>query len=307
MNKSLNMKKGFYFIFGTVLISSFAIFLSKFAVSAVGNSHVFTTGKNLTVALVLSVIVLMPFIYKKFKTISKNDWVKLVLIGVIGGSIPFLLFFKAVSLTASVNAAFIHKTLFVWVSLLAIWFLKEKIGKWQYFALAILFFGNFVLLGFKFISFGYGELLALIATLFWAVEFTIAKKVLNNVDPTIVAWARMFFGSIILLGFLGYIGKLGDLASLNFSQWGWVLLLSVLLTGYVLTWYRGLKYLPASVTASVLVIASPLTTLWNNIFVQHQYLTNQIIGSLLILSGVILIVYLNRQNLEIKSLAYGKD
>lgn len=301
------MKKGFVFIICTALISSVSVFLSKFAIQAVGNSHVFTTEKNIIVALVLSIAVLTPFLYKKLKVLKKNEWLKLILIGIIGGSVPFLLFFKAVSVTSSVNAAFIHKTLFVWVSLLAIWFLKEKISRWQYFGLVIILIGNFFLLGFKVTSFGYGEFLALLATLFWAIEFIIAKKVLKTVDPIIVAWARMFFGSIVLIGFVAYIGKVGMLLNITAVQFGWIVLTSILLLGYVLTWYRGLKYLPAGVAASILVIASPLTTLWNNLFIQHSYTGYQTIGSVVIIAGALLTVYFVKNYPVVTEKKYGEQ
>jgi drug/metabolite transporter (DMT)-like permease len=293
MNK---IKTGLYLVIFTVLISALANFLSKFAVQAVGNSHIFTTGKNLLVGLVLTGLIVTPFILPRLKKIKLNDWLKLFLIGIIGGSVPFLLFFKAVSLTSSaINTAFIHKTLFIWVSLLAVWFLKEKIGGLQYLALALLFLGNFALLGFKFISFGYPELLALSATLMWAVEFIIAKKVLQNIDSEIVAWARMFFGSLILLIFIGYIGKLGDLLVLNINQWLWIFLISAFLLGYVLTWYKALKYLPAVTVTSILVLASPLTTLLNGLFVTKTYEFGQITGCGLIIFAGGLIFYSFKQ------------
>ncbi len=298
MNK---FKKGLYLVLFTVLVSGLANFFNTFAVKAVGNSHVFTTAKNLIVTLILTGFVLTPFVLPRLKKIGLNDWLKLFLIGVIGGSVPFLLFFKAVSLTASsVNTAFVHKTLFVWVSLLAVWFLKEKIGKLQYLALALLFLGNFALLGFKFITFGYPELLALLATLMWALEFIIAKKVLHDIDSEIVAWARMFFGSIILLGFITYIGKFNELISLNSTQWLWTLLISGFLLGYVLAWYKALKYLPAVTVTSILVLASPLTTLLNGIFITHKYDLGKIIGSILILLAVGLIIYSFKQIKNVK-------
>jgi len=292
MNKT---KNGLYLVLGTAIISGFAVFLSKFAVTAIGDSHVFTTAKNVIVGLILSCLILTPFLLPRLKRLNAKSWFNLILIGIIGGSVPFLLFFKAISLTSSINTAFIHKTLFVWVSLFAVWWLKEKIGRLQYLALGLLFLGNFALLGFKFISFGYAELLALLATLMWAVEFVLAKKVLRNIDSEIVAWARMFFGSLILLGFIGYIGKLGDLIMLNSVQWSWVVLTSILLLGYVLTWYKALKYLPAVTVTSILVLASPLTTFLNNLFITHKYSLGQILGSFLILLAGGLILYSFKQ------------
>ncbi|MFA5188046.1 MAG: DMT family transporter [Patescibacteria group bacterium] len=284
------VNKGLYLVLGTALISGVSVFLNKFAVSTVSNSDIFTTSKNLIVGIILTALIVTPFLFNKLRKIAKDDWVKLGLIGIIGGSVPFLLFFKGLSMTSATSAAFIHKTLFVWVSLLAIWFLKEKIGKLQYLALALLFLGNLALLGFKFFNYGYGELLVLTATLMWTIEFVIAKKVLKNVASEIVAWARMFFGSMILLAYLSATGQIHTLVSLNLNQWIWVIISSVLLLGYVLTWYKALKYLPTVTVTSILVLASPITTSLE-IISSHKFNIYQIGGSCLITLACILIIY----------------
>jgi drug/metabolite transporter (DMT)-like permease len=287
MNK---INKGLALVLGTALISGFSVFLNKFAVVAISNSDVFTTVKNLAVGLVLTGLILLPIYFNKLKNIKIGDWVKLVLIGFIGGSIPFLLFFKGLSLTSASSAAFIHKTLFIWVSILAIWFLGEKIGKLQYLALGLLFLGNFTMLGFKIFNLSFGELLVLGATLMWAIEFIIAKKVMAKVAAEIVGWARMFFGSIILLGYLTLSGQVGNLAVLNSNQWFWIGISSILLLGYVLTWYKALQKLPAVTVTSILVIASPITTCLEIIY-SHKINFYQLSGSILVVIAVMLIIY----------------
>ena len=267
----------------------FSIFINKYAVKIIGDSDVFVTAKNLVVTLLLSALVLMPFLFAKLKNLNRNQWFKLVLIGLIGGSLPFLLFFKALSIASATNTAFIHKTLFVWVSLLAVWFLQEKIGRLQYLALVLLFLGNFALLGFKFINLGYGELLAFLATLLWAIEFVIAKKVLKEIPSEIVAWARMFFGSIILFSFLFFGSKADSLLSFNLEQINWLLLTAVLLLGYILTWYKALQYLPAVTVASILVLASPITT-FLDLLAGYKYNFYQIFSSVLIILAVTLFI-----------------
>jgi drug/metabolite transporter (DMT)-like permease len=285
-----NINKGLVLVLGTALISGISVFLNKFAVAAVSNSDVFTTAKNLSVGLILTALVLTPLFFNKLKKINKGDWIKLGLVGIIGGSIPFLLFFKGLSLTTPTSAAFIHKTLFVWVSLLAIWFLKEKIGKLQYLALGLLFVGNITLLGFKFMNLGWPELLVLLATLMWAIEYIIAKKVLANVPGEIVAWARMFLGSIILLAYLVITGQAHYLAGFNWNQWYWIVISSILLLGYVLTWYKALQYLPAVTVTSILVLASLITTCLDMVF-SHKVTIFQITGSLVIILAGGLIIY----------------
>ena len=59
-------------------------------------------------------------------------------VAILGGAVPFLLFFGGLASTASTQAAFLHKTLIVWVALLAIPLLKEKLTWWHGAAIALL-------------------------------------------------------------------------------------------------------------------------------------------------------------------------
>lgn len=284
-------QKALLLVFGTALISGCSVFFNSFATKVITNSNVLTTAKNILVALILSLLLLTPIVYKKLKLLQRNDWLKLVLIGLIGGSIPFLMFFKGLSLTSAINAGFIHKTLFIWVTLLAIPFLKEKLSKVQWFALAVLLLGNYFLVGVKTWKFSYADLLILGATLLWAVEFVIAKKILKNIDAKIVSWGRMFFGALFLLGYLALTKQSVGLIALNSTQWLWLTISSAFLLGYVLTWYHALQKLPATVVTSVLVIASPITTALNSIFVTHKYNIQQLSSSVILIIAAIAFTY----------------
>ncbi|MFA6410979.1 MAG: DMT family transporter, partial [Candidatus Buchananbacteria bacterium] len=180
----------------TAVISGLANFYNKFAMKILAvDSFQYTTLKNAIVALIISAIVLTPWILPKLKKLTKKDWLNLAIIGLVGGSVPFLLFFKGLSLTSSVSASFIHKTLFFWVAILAWPFLREKISKLQFLALGILLLGNVIFESFRGLSWGLPETLILAATLLWAIETVIAKKVLANLDSIVLAWGRMFFGA----------------------------------------------------------------------------------------------------------------
>ena len=271
------MKKGIYLVLITALISGFANFFNKMGMEALGkDAYQYTFLKNAIVALVLSAAILTPLLWPKLKQISKSQWLKLVLIGLIGGSIPFLLFFKGLSMTSAVSASFIHKTLFIWVAILAVPFLKEKVTKLQFLALAVLFGSGLLFGGFKSFTWTYAHTLVLLATLFWAVENVIAKKVLKNVDALVVAWGRMFFGSLLLLGFLAFTGNTNGLLEINGQQWLWLILVSAFLTGYVVTWYGALKILPATTVSAFLVLAAPVTALLNGLFVAHKLPVNDL-------------------------------
>jgi drug/metabolite transporter (DMT)-like permease len=140
------------------------------------------------VALILGSILLIDS--KKIKSIKKREWILLALIGLIGGSIPFLLFLKGLKITSSDEGSFIHKTMFLRVAILATLFLKEKIDRKFLFGALILLFANALLLKkFSFLP-DRGDLLILIATIFWAIENTLSKYLLStsNLDGKTLAF-----------------------------------------------------------------------------------------------------------------------
>ena len=132
-------RKGLKYVFATALVSGFAIFVNKFFVGIYNNAFVYTTVKNTVTALILLSAYTITKDLGSVKKLTKKDWVKLASIGVVGGSIPFLLFFQGLSMTSAVNSAFIHKTMFIFVAVMATFTLKEKLNLKHVTAAAILF------------------------------------------------------------------------------------------------------------------------------------------------------------------------
>lgn len=294
-------KQGVYFALITSVISGVSIFLNKFAVNEIKPPLYFTSLKNLIVSgLVLSMFILM----RKFKDIKKlklKEVKYLLAIGIIGGSLPFYLYFEGLSRVSSINGAIIHKTLVIWVALLAIPLLKEKISKLQILGVSMLFLSNLVVGGFKGFEYSYGEFLVLIATLLWGVENILAKKVLKSVDPDIVVLFRMGLGSLILTIFtlLTVPGVVAKTLSLNFQQIFWIVLTSLLLFLYVKNWYKALKYSSAIFVTSVLVSSTLITNILSAIFVTHSWNFSLSFQSIFILLGVLIFV-LNEKNTSLK-------
>jgi len=275
----------------TALISGLAIFFNKFALSCLPSSDVFTFLKNVIVTVFLLAGIGFFTKFKELKNLKNKDWGMLILIGLVGGSVPFLLFFQGLTFTSASSAAMIHKTLFVWVSLLALVFLKEKLGNLQIAALGLLLLGNILILGLpKIFSWNRGETLILLATFLWAIENVIAKYALKNLSGEIVAFGRMFFGGLVLFIYLLFTQQVEAIAAVNRSGWIWTLVSAGILFGYVFTWYKGLKLLPASIAASILVIASVVTSILSAVFIKHTVSLTVILGALLIIVAVFIIV-----------------
>jgi drug/metabolite transporter (DMT)-like permease len=244
---------------GAALISGLAIYVNAFAVKQLPDAAVYTTLKNGVAAFILIVAALGLGAGRDVRAIERGSWPAVLAVGVVGGSVPFILFFTGLAQASAPSAAFIQKTLFVWVALLAVPFLNERLGIASVIGLAVLLVGQALVQPPDGIRWGTGETLILVATLFWAVETVVVKRLLGSIPANAMAALRMGIGLLVLVGYVALSGKLGVVAGLGATQWAWALLTGVVLAAYVATWFAALKRAPASVVASVLVLGAVVT------------------------------------------------
>lgn len=275
----------------TALISGFSIFLNKIAVTVIKDPVFFTTLKNSIVAIFIIGAILIFKKLPEIVSLTRKQITKLILIGIIGGALPFALFFTGLAKTSAINASLIHKTLFIWVLLLAIPILKERLSTIQWFGVGAIFAANLIVGGFAGFKYNAGELMILAATILWAIENVIAKIALKDISALIVAGARMAVGSLILLAFVFVRGGASAIFALNPEQWLWILIPAVLLTGYVTTWYTALKHAPATYVATLLVPATLVTNILSAIFITRSFALPQIVSAGLFLAGIVLMVF----------------
>ncbi len=292
-----NVTKGIYLALLTAFISGIAIFINKFAVTAIQPPVMFTAVKNAGVGILILSLLLASRKWKLVKKLTRRELIYLFLIGIIGGSIPFYLYFTGLTQIPAANAAIIHKSLVIWVALMAIPLLKEKMSALQIFGVILLFGANLLVGGFAGFTFLEGEFLILIATIFWAIENVLAKKILPTVDPDIVTAARMGFGSIILMLAAGITAPaaLAKSLSLTSTQWFFMIITIATLLGYVMTWYRALKYAPATTVTSVLVASTLVTNVLSAIFITHTWTVLMGIQAVLMIMGIALFLFTTKK------------
>jgi drug/metabolite transporter (DMT)-like permease len=290
----MSERKGILLVLATAIISGVSVYVNSIAVKF-SNPFVFTGIKNAIVGIVFLSLIILFKEWKKIKELSKKQWIRLMTIGLIGGSVPFLLFFKGLTITTAAKGGFIQKTMFLYVALLAIAFLKEKMNKSFFIGLGALLFGNILFLGIKPQALNWGDGLIFIATLLWAVEIIISKKALADLPVNIVAWGRMFFGAIFIGLFLVNTHQLAPLFAYNTVQWKWIAITSVFLVGYVFTLYHGLKSVRASVATAVLAIGAPITSLITIIAQGNvNWGAGKSWGVVLMMAGIVLVIGLNQ-------------
>jgi drug/metabolite transporter (DMT)-like permease len=279
---------GILLVFLTVLISGVSNFVNFYAVQGT-NSDAFIAARNAMVAVFLLPIALLA-VRGLPKGLTRKDWLKLGTIGLIGGAIPFLLFFRGLQIAGSAGAAtatFGYRTLFLMAMVLGVVFLGERLSTRLALAAGLLLAGNALLLSFTAPIWTDGTAYVLAATALWAGEYTVSKHTLRNIPSGTVALARMGFGGAFLLGYVVVTGQVGSVVALSGAQWGWVILSAVLLVGFVTTWYAGLKTVDLGVASAVLVLAFPITWALGFLAAKSTFGLPQAAGIVAIVLGVV--------------------
>ena len=275
--------------FGAALISGVSVWVNAMGVKAFGDAVLYTTVKNLIAAALLILIAFtLTTRASRHGLSSPRGWRQLLglgFVGVIGGGVAFVLFFEGLARTNASSAGFIQKTLVIWVAILALSFLREQLGKAHLAAIALLVVGQLLASGGGALPApGTGESLIFAATLLWAIEVVVAKRLLADLSPLTVASARMGVGGIALVAFSAATGHGALLASLSVTQWAWVVLTGLILTAYVATWLFALARAQATDVTAVLVCGAIITAVLNA-GAQPSALAPAAVGLVLIATG----------------------
>jgi drug/metabolite transporter (DMT)-like permease len=292
-----NTQRGVMLALATAAISGLSVYINAFGVKLVPDAAVYTTAKNGVAALILVGLALALGARAEVPGLRRRQRAGLVAVALIGGSIPFVLFFSGLALATAPTAAFIHKTLFVWVALLAVPLLGERLGLIPVAALGVLLVGQVLMTPPTGVGWGPGETMIAAATLLWSVEVIVAKRLLVDVSAPLLAASRMGLGALFLVGYLALSGRLAGLAALPSEALIWILATGVLLAGYVSTWYGALRLAPATTVTSILVLAAVGTGVLSALTTGAAPDPRVVVGYLLVVAAVALIV-VNATRLE---------
>jgi drug/metabolite transporter (DMT)-like permease len=285
MNKE-NIGTSFAII--TALVSGVAIVANKFFLVSL-DPTLFTALRTFFVGIGFFII----SFYKNrlsLNNFNKVSWKVLLSIGIVAG-FGFLSFFNGLKLTTAGRAAFLHKLLPLFITVLAFIFLKEKIKRRQVYAMLVMILGAY-LISYSAISFdiALGDLLVIVATILFAAENIISKYAMINKESNfVVSFCRMFFASLVLFSIVFLIGKFDQLLLLTYEQVIYTVISVSLLFLYVFFWYYSIRLIKVS-KASTLLLVSPFISLFlSYVFLGETLLELQIMGSILILLGAFIV------------------
>lgn len=281
--------RGHLLALATALVSGISVFYNASALKGT-DPFLFTALKNSLAALLLLGAILLAGSWPEIARLERKRWLQLLAIGVLGGSIPFALFFWGLSqVSDAATGSFLYRILFFAASAMAVVFLKERLRPNVVLGVLALLAANALLLR-QWGPFGPGEGLVLLATLLWAAESILSKKALEGLSPSLVAGGRMVFGSIILLAFVLASGKASPAALLSSLALPAVILSSLFLFLYVSLWYRALALTPVSEATALLASGGLVSALLSAAWAGKMPTLPESASLLLVVAGVALVL-----------------
>ncbi len=254
--------------------------------SGLFSRRVFEQGTNVfTLTLVGEVIVillLLIFCNKKINfKISKLDLKRMFFLSVAGVT-ALVMVTASFKYTKIANAEFLHYTMPVFVLILAVWLLKEHLNFYKIilFLVSILGMGMIFIEQLDFKTSLFGNSLALLSAIFYALAVILTRKVKHLGAYTITFW-HMVFNLIFLLG-----PAIIFFSGVNATSLFYILLYGIIVCFMALVFYfKGLVVTEASIASIVLLfeVVAASAVAW--LFLGESLTWLSILGGLLILGS----------------------
>jgi drug/metabolite transporter (DMT)-like permease len=242
-------------------------------VDACGEAVTYTTAKNLVAATVIVAVASLAGRRWREAGLSRprgsGQWGALLLVSIIGGSVPFLLFFEGLARLGkegAVDAQAAHKaSLLLLVAILGPALLREHLGPLQVGGVALVVVG-YLSMGSDLLGAGsVGLVLVVAAAALWALESIVDRWLLSDMSVATVATARLGVGAVWLVLIGVFTGDTAALGRVGVSGWAWAVLTGVVLAAYAGTWLAALSAAQAVDVTAVLALAVPVTSVVNRV------------------------------------------
>jgi drug/metabolite transporter (DMT)-like permease len=188
----------------------------------------------------------------------------------------------------------------LWVGLLSFLILRKKSGASFWMGTWIAIFGMVILVGYQQIlhlQFNIGLILALIASLFYAIYIMITKGILQKISTVTFMFYNMLGASVFMLLICGF--QHDEMLNFPASTWGYLLGMGLIcqLAGWITINYS-LNYLDATKVSVALLSQTVIAGIWAMFFLNEKLEFKEIAGSIIVLSGIA-VTFLKRRQANI--------
>ena len=176
----------------------------------------------------------------------------------------------------------------LWVGLLSFLLFKKRSGKLFWIGTCVAILGMVILVGYQNIialKFSTGILLALLASLLYAIYIIITKGILQKIDTLTFMFYNMLAASVFMLVICGFQHN----SIVGFSATAWLCFLGMglicQLTGWI-TINHTLRFLESTKVSIALLAQTVLAGFWAILFLSEMLEPKEIIGSVIVLAGI---------------------
>jgi drug/metabolite transporter (DMT)-like permease len=278
-------------VIGVFAVSTAAIFI-RLAQAEGAPSLVLAAARLVVASAVLTPLVLKRR-WQELRAVDRSDLMWMLVGGIVLG-LHFATWITSLEYTAVVNSVVLVTTSPLWVALMAPFLLKEKIGRWIILGLMVALGGG-LLVGLS------GEVgdppkqhdpllgngLALIGAVMAAVYYVIGRRLRVHLDFILYVWLVYSVGAVILI--VTVVVSRQQVFGLSGETYLWMLLMGLVpqLIGHS-SFNFALGYLPVAYV-SLVTLAEPIGSgLLAIAFLDEWPVMMQLIGSILILIGIVI-------------------
>jgi len=240
-------------------------------------------------------LALLPFAFKRMKGLSLKTWGQLIIVGLIGNTIPAFLFAYAQTGIPSSQAGILNSTTPLFAMLVGLVFYKIKISWWNVLGVFIGLFGAVLIIYGK----GDGDLqfnfyyssLVLIASILYAFNLNLIKEHLANVNSFSIAVISYFvlLGPVLIYLFVGtdFIHTIQD--PVNMKGLIYPAILGVVGSALAISLFNILIKLKSVLFAASVTYMIPIVALFFGILDGERFAPINFLWVAAILGGVLLV------------------
>jgi transporter family protein len=260
MRSAADPRLGYSLAALNMVISGVAIYVNSLGVRMFSDSTLYTALKNSVVGMAF----LVPLVFSgrsraAWRRLAAREWLLLIVVALIGGSVSYALYFRGLQLTTPVTASLIDHTQFLFVALFAAFFIGERFSPAVWVALGTLLAGLTLGIGAGAVRLDAGMPFVAAATLLFAADFVLMKYLLRSVSALTVMTFKMTLGSLLLFLFVAATGRAGAIGQLSLLQWGFAGITGLILLAFSVTSVLGLRHASATATTAI-PAGSPIIT-----------------------------------------------
>ena len=255
----------------------------------------FDAGQVGSLRMVAAFLVLFPLSLKNFRSVTKEEWKWLLIIGIFSNFLPALLFAKAETGLDSGITGVLNSTTPIFTFVIGIMFFQVKHKKLQLLGLIIGLLGSAWLsmigsqggLG----SINYYAFYVILATLFYGLSANIIKTHLSNMRSVLIAG----FATMTIMPFAtGYLLSTDFFKVMSthphaWSSLGYIFILGSIGTALALAMFNKLIQKTTAVLASSVTYTIPIVAVLWGIIDGEVFFALHVVGMLLIIGGVYIV------------------